>query len=699
VTRPIAGALAALLALPLPGSAAPQQPDLPRIPGASAEVVRVDAVVTDGKGRYVTDLAAADFELTEDGKRQDVTNFQYVVTGGAAPAPVAPDPLAPPVAPAVTAAGARRTIAIVVDDLSFTFEGLVRARGMLSRLIDEQLGPGDLAAIVRTGGGIGNLQQFTSDKLLLHAAARGIPPSLARLGALNVSLPARPGEAAPPPAPGRGEATPTVAGEPLRGGAFGEASAGLGAYLKQAGGEYSVHRALGTITVFHQVVKALARMPGRKSLVLLSEGFAVTDGQGDRSRVDDQLRALAEQANRGSVVVYTLDPGGLSTLQGLPGQMPSGAAGPGGLIPIHAATAAQREARTGAIRLAEATGGLSVFDSNDLDAAVGRVFADQQGYYLIGYQPAGTAGGDRLHRLDIKVQRRGLRVRSRRAFASGGPRPEAPATDSFTDALYSPFAATEIPIKLTVLYNQEARTGAFLRCLVHVDARQLTLEEGADGARTARVEAAVVAVEASGRVAQRAGGTYAFALPRESAAAAVDNGLVVTLDLPVEGGPHQVRTAIRDTASARAGSASQFVSVPDMRKRPLALSGLFMSGVTDPPDPEATAAVRRFRGGSSVAYAFGVYNARAHKDDGKPRLSAALLLFRDGRRVADVPIRVDSPLAPQEGVTAVSGSLRLSAQMEPGSYMLEVLVKDELRPEKESVAVQWIDFEIAGAAR
>lgn len=692
--RPIAAALAVLLAPP-PGGAAPQKADLPRVPGSSAEVVRVDAVVTDGKGRYVTDLTAADFDLTEDGKRQEVTHFQYVITGAVAPA-AAPDPLAPPVAPALTAAGARRTIAIVVDDLSFSFEGLVRARGMLSRLIDEQLGPGDLAAVVRTGGGIGNLQQFTSDKLLLHAAARGIPASLARLGALNLSLPARGAEATPTSAPGRGDAPARPAGEPDQRGAFGEASAGLGAYLNQANGEYRVHRTLGMLTVVDQVVKALARMPGRKSLVLLSEGFAMTDATGDRGRVDDRLRALAEQANRGSVVVYALDPGGLRTLGGLPGEMGSGT---GGLIPLHRAAANQREMRAGVIQLADATGGLSVSDTNDLGGALGRVFADQQGYYLLGYQPATTAGGDRLHRLDIKLKRPGLRVRSRRAFASGGPRPEEPATGSFGDALYSPFAAAEIPVKLTVLYNHEPKKGAFLRCLVYVDARQLTLEEAADGTRTARVEAGVVAVEATGRVAEQAGGTYAVAMPRESAEVVVDNGLVLTLDVPVKAGPYQVRTAIRDVASARAGSASQFVSVPDMRKRPLALSGLFVRGATGPADPDATAAVRRFRGGSSVAYAFGVYNARAHKADGRPRLSASLLLFRDGRRVAEVPIRVDSPLEAQEGVTAVSGSLRLSPRMEPGLYTLEVLVKDELRPKKESLALQWIDFEIGDAAR
>jgi hypothetical protein len=119
-----------------------------------------------------------------------------------------------------------------------------------------------------------------------------------------------------------------------------------------------------------------------------------------------------------------------------------------------------------------------------------------------------------------------------------------------------------------------------------------------------------------------------------------------------------------------------------------------MSGSGDPPDPEATPAVRRFRPGSAVAYAFGVYNAQVEKASGRPRLSAELHLFRDGKRVEAVPIRTDPTLPSQEGVLAVSGSLRLGAALEPGLYLLEARVEDALRPPKERVAVQWIDFEV-----
>src|SRR5205807_4155279 len=64
----------------------------------------------------------------------------------------------------------RRTIALVVDDLGLSFESTYYVRHALKRFVDEQMQPGDLVAIIRTGAGMGALQQFTADKRQLYAA-------------------------------------------------------------------------------------------------------------------------------------------------------------------------------------------------------------------------------------------------------------------------------------------------------------------------------------------------------------------------------------------------------------------------------------------------------------------------------------------------------------------------------------------------
>src|SRR5205085_8129921 len=68
----------------------------------------------------------------------------------------------------------RRTIALVVDDLTLSFESTYYVRRALKKFVDEQLQDGDLVAIIRTGAGIGALQQFTTDRRQLYAAIEKI---------------------------------------------------------------------------------------------------------------------------------------------------------------------------------------------------------------------------------------------------------------------------------------------------------------------------------------------------------------------------------------------------------------------------------------------------------------------------------------------------------------------------------------------
>src|SRR5579884_3250779 len=115
-------------------------------------LVQVDAVVTDSRGRQVTNLSASDFVILEDGRPQKITAFSYVNLGAraAAPAksvtPIAPnEPPAPP--PPTTGQQVRRTIVLMVDDFGLSFESAARVRRALTKFVDEQMRPGDLVAV------------------------------------------------------------------------------------------------------------------------------------------------------------------------------------------------------------------------------------------------------------------------------------------------------------------------------------------------------------------------------------------------------------------------------------------------------------------------------------------------------------------------------------------------------------------------
>ena len=111
----------------------------------------------------------------QDGKPQKITNFSYinVRSTDSAPAPVttaSKKGVPPPPPVMVKPEQARRLIALVVDDLALSFDGTARVRVALKKFVDSDMQPGDLVAIIRTGAGMGALQQFTADKRVLYAA-------------------------------------------------------------------------------------------------------------------------------------------------------------------------------------------------------------------------------------------------------------------------------------------------------------------------------------------------------------------------------------------------------------------------------------------------------------------------------------------------------------------------------------------------
>lgn len=495
--------------------------------------------------------------------------------------------------------------------------------------------------------------------------------------------------------------------------------------------ERQTNLAIGVLAAVEAVVRALAPLPGRKSLLFISEGFVrIEEGGEEAIRIVDRIRRLVDTANRASVVIYSLDPGGLRPLSGSGsiGPVPSAASAPpdpfttrsgttGGMSSGMSATQLEREMRAGLTELSQDTGGLTLFDNNDL-AQIARVIDDQRGYYLLGYvpdEPIALRAKDeepRYFKIDVKVKRKGLQVRSRKGFvATATAFDESAPPPGIVDTVMSPFAAVDVPVRLTALYNHDRDRGAVIRCLLHVDAQTLTFEDNADGTKQVVVEAVAAAIDARGRIARHIGATYTMTLGARMVEAARRGGFVLTLDLPVkESGAHQVRVAARDTISGHAGSASQFLVVPDLGNGRLALTGIVMEGAPEASaseeaslddgtetwkNPDTTSAVRRFRTNGSVAYGFGVYNARRPPAGGEPDLAVFLNLYRDGARVQSM-VKVSPAMSPATAETpiAVASALRLGSAVPPGSYTLEVMVADRLRGGKDSVAVQSVDFEV-----
>lgn len=702
----------------------PQQPESEDVVRITTNLVQVDVVVTDKNGKVVTDLKPEEIKIYEDGRQQKITNFSYNITatpeGPAPPSkPATVDKNAPLVPPTrLKPEDIRRTIAIVVDDLGLSFESTYYVRRSLKKFVDEQMQSGDLVAIIRTSGGMGALQQFTSDKRQLLAAVERVKWNASGRSGVGAFAPLE------PPTPGR----------------FGPEIDAKNEELNQFREDLFT---VGTLGAVSYVVRGLRELPGRKSILLVSDGFRIYN-RDDATRnylASQRLQRLIDEAGRASVVIYTMNATGLQTL----GLTAADNPGSGDVEQMLSSRRnAAFETQEGLDFLARQTGGIAIRNTNDLSGGIRRVLEDQKGYYLIGYRPDSSTfdprtGRRTFHKLSLKVERPGkYNVRMRNGFYGvSDDEPRAPVQRTLAQqmfgALTSPFGSTGVHLQLTSLFAYDPKVGPFMKSMLHIDVRDLTFTTEANGLHKSVFDVLAMTFGDNGVPVDQSGRTYTLQLPDALYKRAQRAGLVYNVTVPIKKpGAYQLRISLRDSSSERIGAASQFVEVPDLKKNRLAISGVAIRGRSpgerttvaagaespasstagnqpatgansaaqnqegvDEGNPQASPAVRHFSRGMLMDYGFIIYNPRLDKTTNKPQLIAQVRLFRDGKLVFTGKENTLSSTDLLDLKRAVAGgSIQLGTDLLPGEYVLQVIVKDMLADEKHRTATQWMDFEI-----
>jgi VWFA-related protein len=652
----------------------------------SVELVQVDVAVTDRSGRAVFGLRPEDFEIREDGRLQMVTHLLYVNQSGPAVEPEAPR-VTPPM-PAGASFG--RWLVLVVDDLGMSFEGVARVRMALRKMVETQVEPADRVAVVLTSG---SAQAFTSDRRALLGAVESVHWGKGALSTASIrERPRGPVEAMV-------EMTATTDLE------------ARSALADAARADYVERRSDGALGALRLTLEALLRTPGRKALVLFAEGLDFqTVGPGEIPSQRLELWPLTELANRASTVVYAIDPQGAGGGVGHEvASLPSTADGsqnasgtPAGLMaalsqePLH--------------DLARDTGGLFM-TSNDMVASLGCAADDQRGYYLLGYAPPAAAfesgrHGPRYHRIQVRVRRPGLTVRSRAGYygVADPPASRASVVDTLQRALDSPLASGQMGLKVTALADADEARRPSVRVFLHVGGDAVKLTDREEGGTQATLEMLLVATDDAGRIAGHAARRFVIPVAAGDESRARREGFMYATTLPVlHAGAYDFRAAIRDASTGHTGSAFTFVDVPDFRAGHLALSGLTVSSDkyvvagNEAADvlPEVTPAVRVVPRGSSLRFGLRAFGREAPKSTVRPRLATTTELLHDGEVVfttEEVPIET----AVEGAATAipVGGHLKLPSELEPGSYVVRVVVRDVAAPASSARATQSIDFDL-----
>lgn len=643
----------------------------------SVTLVQVDAVVTDRNGHHVPGLTKDDFEIFENGQPRIVTfcSFQEARTQTTS------SPVSQPagISREIHREDVRRTIALLVDDLKMSMASVHSTRQALKKFVSEQMAPGDLVAVISTSG-VSSLQQFTTDRRLLHAAIDRIQFFLGGTGS-GSSLPNL-GDAVDP---------------------------------EEIGRLNSRRFAVGTLGAMRYVIQGMRDMPGRKSLVMFSDGFSIRPRAGQRVPPPvsvGEVRRISDRANDSAVVVYGIDPRGL-VYHGLQTGDDAGNLEQEDLRKALKDREAKFHSNQEILQfLAQETGGSTFFDNNDLNAGLARVLEDQSGYYLLGFQPdeadakrMSTEG--KYRRLMVRVKRPGLRVRYRKGYLGEPDEPEKePATPAqqLLSALNSPFAGTGVRLKLTPSFVLGEKGQPSVWALLHIDGAPIELgPPDSAGYRSATLS--ILAVTEGEDAASRATTerSYTIRVRPDTVDQFQKEGLVYALQHDVKRpGAYHMRVAILDAGSGRVGSASRFIEVPDVRKGALAISGITMGDgdwrpaaqtPVDSPETDRSPAIRLFHHGSPFSYGVTVYNAPFDETGQKPLVSLRARLFRGDRLVWEgTPFAVVWTEDSDRRRLPAGGVITLGGNSPPGEYLLEVQAIGQTG--KSGAVSQWIDFEL-----
>ena len=675
----------------------------------NTNLVQIDVSVVDKDGVHVTDLQPDDFEIKEDDHVRKITSLSYVSSAKPPDTTAAnsTEKAASPVMAAapLTVSQVKRTMAFVVDDIDLSLESTGPVRQALKKFVDEQMQPGDLVAILRTSGGTGILQQFTSDKRQLYAAINDIRWSP------------------------RGRTASTSADQI-------QSRYATTDEMKELEEFRSESLSAGTFGALSYIVRGLKTLPGRKSIIFFSEALRITSAKGRNDRLLDAMQRVTEEANRASVVLYTQDASGLQPLNysaaysSMPGKNDISQATMGAMAPVRQtaetslaalhALADQKnvEFETHSVLdyMAQQTGGTFTRFNNDLNASIRSALADQQGYYLIGYRPDestfdSATGARKFHKLEIKVKRPGLKVRYRGGFVGvpdqPRPTPSTNPADVLARALVSPFESGGIHVRLTSLFGGDAANGSSVTSLIHIDGHDLNLRETTDGGREGSIDLLAMTFSDNGSIVDQIGRTQVIRIRGDSYQRFLSNGLTYNLSVPIKkAGAYQLRVAVRDEGSSRLGSAGQFIEVPNLSSGHLSLSSVVVTATDPNAKPEAAAgaedqfeqqmasAVRRLHYGMFLDYGYVIYNAHLDKAN-QTQLQTQIRLLRDGQEVYAGRVNpFDSAGQKDLKELTAGGRLQIGTMLAPGLYLLEVIVTDQLEKEKFRTVRQWIDFEV-----
>jgi VWFA-related protein len=652
---------------------------------SAVDVILVDAVVTDEQGRMARGLTLEDFVVREDGATQTLTSFEAVdlaslaVAGARPPPPTAASRSS--VNDGASGEAARRVFLLVMDDTGLGLESAAAARKAAKQFLSEASRPGDLVSILVPGAGLTWSARLPDGEARLASVVDSVKGGRALASELSGDWEAQQIAAArDPQAQERARVRADAAGLLPRATRFANESDETYEERNRAHQEGFVQadsrrqmeadraRRRGLFEAMAAALDGVASVKGRKSVLLLSEGFI-------REPNDPPFRTLVAALRRSNASIYFLNARGLT----------SGTA-------ADSRQAGDRSASTrvvdpqesaGAEVVAEETGGFALHTPNDLAAGLARVAQESSSYYLLGYSSTNSKRDGKLRRLQVDVRRSGLKVRARKGYyGPSGDKTAPPSVGqrggdwALERALSTAIPENGIPLRLTTYTLQPVEKGKVrVRLVGEVGLKSLRFENDGGGSRVATLDVALalnhVRPEGRQRTPWRELKIKVRSVPE-----------VAEVWVPVEGtfdapaGAGQARLAVRDRVSHALGSVLHDFEVPDPASWRVLTPILSDMPGEERGRPPRVQVGRSFVAGVPLYCYLEVYDGATARGGSHPSVSFAYTLVDSHGKTRKTQAASPLTLDPT-GTPARLETIPLSG-LSPGTYELRLSVRDEV---------------------
>ncbi|MEM7480062.1 MAG: VWA domain-containing protein [Acidobacteriota bacterium] len=511
----------------------------------NVNVVNVEVYVTDKKGNRINGLTRDDFEVFEDGKQVQISNF-YAVEGGRPVAGDIPEIVPPSEAPEAIQApptegpqlppDQQLSLIIYIDNFNIRPPNRNRALRDIRTFLLQNVQPGDQVMLVSYERSIKIRRPFTTDPQVVASA-------LTELERLTGYADQRDYD--------RRDTLDRI--EDAR--SPSEALTWARSYAEQRQNDMRF-----TINALKEMVSSLAGLPGRKAILYVSDGIPMVAGQDLFHAVDglhgsqsgaiteafgydtsSKFRELAAQANASRITFYTLDAAGLRVSNAISAE--NSRSEPLGIESINTSNL-QSPLRY----VAETTGGFAIINRNRFDGMLERVAMDFTTFYSLGYRAPETRRG-RYHRIEVKLKdKKGRVVRHREGYRDKTV--EARMTDGAMSVLHFNFERNPLGTRLEFgSERQRDRRFYEVPVKVRIPIGELVLIPREE-THESRVRLYIAAMDTDGGTSPVQQQVVPISIPSDEIEQAKAQDYVYTLSLLMREGDHKVAVGVRDEVAS-----------------------------------------------------------------------------------------------------------------------------------------------------